>query len=169
MYTNSAWRLCGDEEDVIKFDSINITGDSTLSLAGSTYTINASPTNASNQSVVVTINGDGRFDSESSSVTSKTITLTNGSGTITIESKAGKNDTSGTITVTPVVSSTGSLSATKNVTFQATYTLETITETFNVWKTGSTVNSKWLNTNESAVTTNTILSELNDDNNNTYI
>ena len=172
--TNGKWELCGDRilnSSSIKFYTINISGSSSVPYGNSvTYKINAAPIYADNQSVTVTINGDGYFSDNTLQTTSKTITLVNGFGTVTISSKASDDDTNGTITVTPVESYTGNLSISKNVTFcSPPPVLQTITETFNIWKTGNSVSDRWLNSSNAALTTNTILTELNDNNNNTFI
>lgn len=126
VWDGSAWRLCGEkgastpsQPEVIKFSTITIKGSDTVAQNGTTYTISASPTDAANQSVTVSLTGNGYFDSNTSTI-SKNITLVNGTQTVTIKSKAGTAGTKGVITATPAVAQTSGLKATKNVTYEAT-------------------------------------------------
>ena len=104
---------------IVKFTSITISGNDTVAQNGTTYTISASPTNAANQSVTVSLTGNGYFDFNTSTI-SKNITLVNGTQTVVISSKAGTAGTQGVITATPAVAQTSGLKATKNVTYEAT-------------------------------------------------
>lgn len=104
---------------IVKFSTITIEGNNTVTQNGTTYTISASPTNAANQSVTVSLTGNGYFDSNTGT-TSKNITLVNGTKTVVISSKAGTAGTQGVITATPAVAQTSGLKATKNVTYEAT-------------------------------------------------
>lgn len=126
VWDGSTWRLCGEkgastpsQPEVVKFSTITIKGSDTVAQNGTTYTISASPTNAANQSVTVSLTGNGYFDSNTSTI-SKNITLVNGTKTVLISSKARTAGTQGVITATPAVAQTSGLKATKDVIYEAT-------------------------------------------------
>lgn len=104
--------------NVVKFSSITIEGDEPASALGTTYTVRATPTSATNQKVKIEITGPGYLN-DIAGTTSQTITLSNGVGTFKITSTAQNTDGTGTITATPEAATSSDVKATKQINYSA--------------------------------------------------